>query len=168
MNVRTVAAMNVRVVVADEREANFFDAASPKEPLTARGSLVNENGRKRDIDLETDRPGRRFGGTQGVSHGSGGVEGHHHGVTGEKSSVRHELTLFAKEVARRIETDRAHNQFDRLVLVAGPKMLGLLRQSLSSPTQSMLAGAVSKDILRQGPDVIRKAVPLEAFETFRM
>ncbi len=29
---------------------------------------------------------------------------HHHGVTGEKSTVLHELTLFAKEVARKIET----------------------------------------------------------------
>lgn len=164
MNVRTVVAMNVRVVVADERQASFFDAATPKAPLTERGSLINEKGGKRDIELETDRPGRRFGGT---SHG-GGVEANHHGVTGEKSSVQHELTLFAKEVARRIETDRARNQFDRLVLVAGPKMLGLLRQSLSSPTHSMLAGEVSKDILRQGPDVILKAVPLEAFETFRM
>ena len=160
---------NVRVVVADERQASFFDAVTPKSPLTERGSLHNERGGKRDIDLETDRPGRRYGGTSGVRHGgSGSVEGHHHGVTGEKSTVQHELTLFAKEVARRIETDRARNEFDRLVLVAGPKMLGLLRQSLSSPTQSMLAGEISKDILRQGPEVILKVVPIEAFETYRM
>jgi protein required for attachment to host cells len=160
--------MNVRIVVADERQASFFDAVTPKSPMTERGSLHNERGGKRDIDLESDRPGRRYGGTNGVSHGGSGVEGHHHGVTGEKSTVQHELTLFAKEVARRIETDRARNEFDRLVLVAGPKMLGLLRQSLSNPTQSMLAGEISKDILRHGPDVILKAVPIEAFETYRM
>jgi protein required for attachment to host cells len=157
--------MKVRIVVADERQASFYDAISPRSPLIERGSLYNERGGKRDSDLETDRPGRRFG---GVSHGNGGVEGHHHGVTGEKSTVQHELTLFAKEVARRIENDRARNQFDRLVLVAGPKMLGLLRQSLSSPTQAMLVGEIPKDILRQGPEVIQKAVPVEAFETFRM
>lgn len=161
--------MNVRIVVADERLASFFDAVTPKAPLIERGSLRNERSAKRDIDLETDRPGRRFGGTGGVNHGgSGNVEGHHHGVTGEKSTVQHELTLFAKEVARRIETDRARNDFDRLVLVAGPKMLGLLRQSLSPPTQNMLAGEIPKDIIRQGPEVILKAVPIEAFETYRM
>ncbi|WP_161965601.1 host attachment protein [Steroidobacter cummioxidans] len=160
--------MNVRIVVADERQASFYDAVTPKSPLTERGSLHNERGGKRDIDLETDRPGRRFGGTNGVGRGIGGIEGHHHGVTGEKSTVQHELTLFAKEVARKIETDRARNEFDRLVLVAGPKMLGLLRQSLSSPTHSMLAGEISKDILRQGPEVILRAVPIEAFETYRM
>ncbi|MDY6944657.1 MAG: host attachment protein [Pseudomonadota bacterium] len=157
--------MNVRIVVADERQASFFDAVTPKSPMIERGSLHNERGGKRDIDLETDRPGSRSGGTNAVGQGG---SGHHHGVTGEKSTVQHELTLFAKEVARRIETDRARNEFDRLVLVAGPKMLGLLRQSLSSPTQSLLAGEISKDILRQGPEVILKAVPIEAFETYRM
>ncbi|HEY0939166.1 MAG TPA: host attachment protein [Steroidobacter sp.] len=158
---------HVRVVVADERQASFFDAVTPKSPLIERGSLLNERGGKRDIDLETDRPGRRFGGTS-VSHGGSSIAGHHHGVTGEKSTVQHELTLFAKEVARKIETDRARNEFDRLVLVAGPKMLGLLRQSLSPTTQAMLAGEISKDILRQGPDAILKAVPIEAFETYRV
>jgi protein required for attachment to host cells len=160
--------MNVRIVVADERQASFFDAVTPRSPMTERGSLHNERSGKRDIELETDRPGRRAGGANGFGHGMGGAEGAHHGFTGEKSTVQHELTLFAKEVARKIETDRARNEFDRLVIVAGPKMLGLLRQSLSNPTQSMLAGEISKDILRQGPDVILKAVPVEAFETFRM
>lgn len=155
--------MNVRIVVADERQASFFDAVTPRSPLAERGSLHNEKSGKRDSELETDRPGRRFGGTS-----AGGAEGHHHGVTGEKSTVLHELTLFAKEVARKIETDRARNEFDRLVLVAGPKMLGLLRQSLSNPTQSMLAGEISKDILRQGPAVILKSIPVEAFETYRV
>jgi protein required for attachment to host cells len=160
--------MNVRIVVADERQASFFDAVTPRSPMTERGSLHNERSGKRDIELESDRPGRRAGGSNGVGHGMGGAEGAHHGITGEKSTVQHELTLFAKEVARKIETDRARNEFDRLVIVAGPKMLGLLRQSLSNPTQSMLAGEISKDILRQGPEVILKAVPVEAFETFRM
>ena len=154
--------MNVRIVVADEREANFFDALNPTAPLTPRGSLVNENGGKKDIELETDRPGQRTGGT------AGSVEGQHHGVTGEKSTEQHELTLFAKEVAKRIDTERAQNKFDRLVLVAGPKMLGLLRQSLPTPTQTLIAGEVVKDIVRQGPEVILKAVPPEAFENFRM
>jgi protein required for attachment to host cells len=160
--------MNVRIVVADERQANFFDALSAQSPLTARGSIANEAAGKRDTDLETDRPGRRFGGTSGVTHGSGQVQGHHHGVNGERSTEQHELTLFAKEVARRIDADRAQNQFDRLVIVAGPKMLGLLRQSLPSPTQSLIAGEVAKDIIHQGPEVIMKAVPAEAFENYRM
>ena len=152
--------MNVRIVVADERHANFYDALSPQSPLTARGSLTNDKSGLRDIELETDRPGSRTGGSAG--------EGQHHGVTGEKSTAQHELTMFAKQVAKRIDADRAQNQFDRLVIVAGPKMLGLLRQSLPTPTQSLIAGEIAKDIIHQSQDVILKAIPAEAFETYRM
>jgi protein required for attachment to host cells len=155
--------MNVRIVVADERQANFFDAVTPKAPLTARGSLINESGGKKDIELETDRPGRRYGGTNGVSLGSGQVQGHHHGVNGERSTEQHDLTIFAKEVARRIDAGRARNEFDKLVLVAAPKMLGLLRQSLPTPTQTLLAGAICKDIVHQGQDAILRVIPQDAF-----
>ena len=149
--------MNVRIVVADERQAHFFDAMTAQPPLTERGTLINAAGGKKDSELETDRPGRRSGGTGAVSHGS------HHGVTGEKSSVQHELTLFAKEVAQRIDADRARNEFDKLVLVAGPKMLGLLRQSLPTPSQSLLAGEISKDLVHQGHDAILRVLPEDTF-----
>lgn len=154
--------MNVRIVVADERQANFFDAVTPKAPLTARGSLINESGGKKDIELESDRPGRRYGGSNGVSHG-GAAQGHHHGVNGERSTEQHDLTIFAKEVARRIEAGRARHEFDKLVLVAAPKMLGLLRQSLPTTSQSLLAETICKDIVHQGPDAILRVIPPDMF-----
>jgi protein required for attachment to host cells len=149
--------MNLRIVVADERQANFFDAVNPHSPLEARGSVHNEAAGLKDTDLETDRAGRRFG----------GMDGHHHGVDGERSTVQHDMTLFAKEVARQIDSARASNEFDKLVIVAPPKMLGLLRQSLPSQSESLLAAHVAKDILHQGPEAILKAVPAEVFSEFR-
>jgi protein required for attachment to host cells len=154
---------NVRIVVADEREVNFFDASKADGPLTPCGSLRNEAAGLKDIDLETDRAGRRYGGASGVRHGSGPTQGHHHGVDGERSTERHELTLFAKQAAERIDKDRINHEFDKLVIVAPPRMLGLLRQSLSGPAQAMLAGEISKDVVHQGQDAIRNVVPREAF-----
>ena len=58
--------MNLRVVVADEREANFFDVEKPQADLSACGSLHNDAARP-DRELETDRPGRRFSGADGQS-----------------------------------------------------------------------------------------------------
>ena len=106
--------MKVRVVVADERQAAFFDMSRPSGPLAAAGAVENGVGGKRDIDLETDRAGRRFGGM-----------GHHHGVEGERSTIQHELTHFARTVAQRIYEDRNRRDFDKLVLMAPPKMLGI-------------------------------------------
>jgi protein required for attachment to host cells len=152
--------MNVRIVVADEREAQFFDASKPHAPLVSRGSIRNAAGDMRDRELETDRPGRRFGGTGGAR----GVQAaHHHGVNGERSTKQHELTLFAKEVAHRIDSGRINREYDKLVLVAPPKMLGLLRQSLTQPTQAMLAAEIAKDLVQQGPDAILSTLPAETF-----
>jgi protein required for attachment to host cells len=154
--------MNVRVVVADERKANFFDA--PKfGALLACGSVENPSGGSKDIELETDRAGRRYGGTSGVRHGSGPQGGHHHGVDGERSTERHELTLFAKEVAQRIDQDRVKHEFDRLVIIAGPKMLGLLRQELPATCRGVIVGEIPKDLAQHDLDAVLNVLPKDAF-----
>lgn len=144
--------MKVRIVVADERQASFYDAFKPDGPLSEQGELQNDVAGLKDRDLETDRPGRRFGSA-----------GHHHDVAGERSTKRHELTQFARRVAQRIDQDRIAKAFDKLVIVAPPKVLGLLRQSLPGPVQSVIAAEIPKDLLHHGADVIRGAVPKETF-----
>lgn len=155
--------MNIRIVVADERQAAFFDVSRPETGLADRGMLENPAGGLKDTDLETDRAGRRYGGTTGASHGEAGPQSHHHGVDGERSAERHELTLFAKQVGQRIEADRVNHEFDKLVIMAPPRMLGLLRQQLPPSTQSMVAGEIAKDLLHHGPEAILNAVPRDAF-----
>jgi protein required for attachment to host cells len=144
--------MKIRIVVADERQATFYDASKPDGPLFQQGEIQNETAGLKDQDLETDRPGRRSGSM-----------GHHHDVDGERSTKRHELTLFARKVALRIDHDRMAKAFDKLVIVAPPKVLGLLRQSLPAPVQSFIAAEVPKDLLHRGADAIREAVPKETF-----
>jgi protein required for attachment to host cells len=144
--------MNVRVVVADERAASFFDVAQLSAQPEARGSMHNDAARP-DRELETDRPGRRFGGTQG----------NRHALDGERSSERHETELFAKAVARSLDGARARNEFDRLVLIAAPRMLGLLRDALPAPCRSIIAAEVAKDLVHEDAEAIRSAVPREAF-----
>lgn len=149
--------MNVRIIVADERQVDFFDAVGSNSPWQARGSMLNPIAGRKDRDLETDREGRRFGGT------AGGTAQSHHGVDGERSTARHELTLFAKDVAQRIEKSRIQHEFDKLILIAAPRMLGLLRQELPAQCQELLAAQVPKDLLHQGQEALREAVPREAF-----
>ena len=146
--------MNVRIVVADEREAHFFDAVRQNAPLLEKGSVLNDAAGMKDIDLETDRAGRRFGGTHG----------HRHGVGGERSTEAHYLTLFAKQVAERIDAGRVNHEFDKFVLVAPPKVLGLLRESLPKPSQALLAGEVSKDLVHHDADAIRGVIPWDSMQ----
>jgi protein required for attachment to host cells len=157
--------MNLRIVVADERQANFFDVLQQNTPLMDRGSLENHAAGRKDRDLESDRPGRRYGGTVGVSHGGASAQAHHHGVDGERSTEAHELTMFAKAVADRIDAGRVAHEFDRLVIMAPPKVLGLLRQELSAPSQTLLAAAVSKDLVHHGVEAITNAVPWDSLSS---
>jgi protein required for attachment to host cells len=143
--------MNVRLVVADERDANFFDVTKPQELPETRGSLHNEAARP-DRELETDRPGRRFGGT----------DGNRHAVDGERSTQRHETELFAKHVARTLEGARTRNEFDRLVLIASPRMLGMLREALPPPCRAIVAAEIAKDLVHEEVESIRDAVPRAA------
>jgi protein required for attachment to host cells len=145
--------MNVRVVVADERDANFFDLTQPQAPPQARGSLHNDAAVRPDRELETDRPGRRFGGT----------DGNRHAVDGERSTHRHESELFAKQVARTLDGARSRNEFDRLVLIAAPRMLGMLREALPPPCRAVVAAEIAKDFVHNEIESIRAAVPTAAF-----
>jgi protein required for attachment to host cells len=145
--------MNVRVVVAGEREASFFDLASAQAVPEARGALLNDAGDAKDQDLETDRPGRRFGGTHG----------NRHAVDGERSTQRHETEQFARTVARTLDNARARNEFDRLVLIAAPRMLGMLRDALPDTCRDVVAAEIPKDFVRHDPNTIRDVVPREAF-----
>jgi protein required for attachment to host cells len=145
--------MNVRVVVADECEANFFDVAGVHRPLEPRGVLTNEFAGLMDRDLETDRPGRGFNrGTPG-----------RHAMDGERSTKQHEIEQFAREVARTLDEARVRREFERLVIVAGPKMLGLIRESLPPPCRSVVAAEVVKDLVHHESEAIREAVPRQAF-----
>lgn len=144
--------ITVRIVVADERDATFFDLSKPQAPLEGRGSLHNDAARP-DRELETDRPGRRFGGT----HGS------RHAVDGERSTQRHETELFAKQVCQALDGARTRHEFDRLVIIAAPRMLGMLREALPAPCQAVVAAEVAKDFSLDQVDAIRDAVPRDVF-----
>ncbi len=144
--------ITVRVVVADERDATFFDLTKPQAPLEARGSLHNDAARP-DRELETDRPGRRFGGTHG----------NRHAVDGERSTQRHETELFAKQVCQALDGARTRHEFDRLVIIAAPRMLGMLREALPAPCQAVVAAEVAKDLSLDQVDSIRDAVPRDVF-----
>ena len=106
-----------------------------------------------DRDLESDRSGSGF---------NPAAPGRH-GVDGDRSAKRHGMERFAKQVARAIDDARVPHEFERLVIMANPKMLGWLREALSEPTRSVIVAEIDKDLVHQDTQQIREAVPREAF-----
>src|SRR5687767_13356482 len=145
--------MRVRIVVADEREADFFDTQGVVAPLRLVAKIEDPTAQLQDRDLETDRPGRAFD-----RIGAG-----RHAMDGERSAQRENQVRFARRIAGEIENAWNRNGFDRLVIMAEPHMLGLIRAALPTSNPIPIVGEIDKDLVHLDSDTIKEYVPQEAF-----
>ena len=79
--------------------------------------LSNPQGCLREIDLDSDKPGRGFS-SPGVAF--------HHSLDRRSKSHEQVAKRFARKIGRILERAQRENRFDNLVLVAEPHFLGLL------------------------------------------
>lgn len=98
--------------------------------------LVNPRGRKPEIELDSDRPGR------GASSANGTF---HHAL--DRSWNRHETVAkkFAKKIAQALTHAARQNRFDELVLVAEPHFLGMLRDEIPASLRAKIKHEVNRE-----------------------
>jgi protein required for attachment to host cells len=124
------------VLVGDGRRALFLrNHGTQAEPhLVLETKLEQDNPPTREQG--TDRPGRKPGG-DGVSH------------TAIEETDRHQLEeqRFAVRLADRLYEMGHANQYQALVMVAPPRMLGDLRAALHPEVAHRVVGELAKDLL---------------------
>jgi protein required for attachment to host cells len=125
------------ILVARRDGATVFASNGRDRPLTVVHRIPHPDGRLRPRDIDTDRPGRAF---------DRGGYGRHAFSTEENSAerVEHEWAI---HLARYLDNYRATNAYDRLVLIAPPKLLGSLRDALPTPTQRVVVAELTKDLI---------------------
>jgi protein required for attachment to host cells len=133
------------IVVADRARGRIFTVATPKGPLTEIEDLVHPESRAHERDLTTDRPGRG--------------PGSHRSMGNANTAREHAAQDFARELAARLEAGRNRGDFARLVLMAAPDFLGLLRKSLSAPLAKLVYLEVTKSLTQTPPAEIRSHLP---------
>ncbi|SER50322.1 Protein required for attachment to host cells [Vreelandella subterranea] len=139
--------MTTYIVVADAARARIFTREALT--LTEQESLVHAEGRLHEGDLVTDRPGADVHESNSTSARSSGEEG---------AASKHENELFAKQVASHLYNARVDNSLEKLIVVAPPKFLGLLRDKLDGPTQKLVIHTLSKDLSKASLTDIQTAV----------
>ena len=140
---------DIWVLSANGSKASIYTAESPTAPLLELQILDNPNARAKQMDLVTDRPGRTFD-----SAGAG-----RHAKAVEVEAKKQEQVRFAKALSDRLELGRTDNAFERLVLVASPAFLGLLRANFGAPLASLVSLEIDKDYTSLKAENLRAHLP---------
>jgi protein required for attachment to host cells len=126
------------ILVGHEAGARVFENRGPGKGLDLVETIEHPEGRLRDRDIDSDRPGRSFRKDSGDPRRSAMSRGE-----GPHDRV---IADFARALADKLQHGRVENQYERLVLVAPPGFLGLLRASLDGPTAQLVVGSIDKDL----------------------
>ena len=136
------------VVVADKSKARIFTVADPRGALLDECELEHPEARGREQALTSDRPGRSFD-----SKGQG-----RHAMGSSVEPDKQETIRFAKQVTDHVQTAHNEGRCNRLLLVAGPPLLGLLRKNLKT-SSNLHISELEKNLGQYGALEIRKHLP---------
>jgi protein required for attachment to host cells len=137
----------IRVVVADQSEARFFDTTDHGLTLTRAGELQDPQGRLKEHDLVSDKPGSASG------HG-------HYALQPHGSHKEHDVGLFAKKIADKLLAESNAGEFDDIALIAAPHFLGILRKALPPALHTKVRHEIVHDLVHQSEAVIRAHLPV--------
>jgi len=129
------------VLVADENHARLFSTGKIRSELNEIEILSNPDARAHERDLVSEDRGRGFD-----RRGNG-----RHAMEPQTSARRQAAIRFAKTIAERLERGAEQHDYDRLIIVAPPEMLGLLRRELDQNARGLLHREISKDLVRATP-----------------
>jgi protein required for attachment to host cells len=130
---------NSWVLVANGSQARIFNLDEPKKNISLVKEFSHPESRMKTDKLSSDRQGHYMsGGTQGSTQGSGSFQE----ATDPKT---YELERFAMELTKTLDEGRAANKFEKVVLVASPHFLGLLKQSMSDQLGKAVSHTIQKD-----------------------
>lgn len=127
------------IVAADSSRARIFEVHGNKEHLQEIQDFANPAGRSRTSEIESDKRGHFFA-TPEATHGEGDS------YQPRVEAVEHETEMFSKQISEFLDHACNEHRYDKLCLIAYPKLLGMMRKNLSKETQRLVEDEVSKDI----------------------
>ncbi|NNE82125.1 MAG: host attachment protein [Silicimonas sp.] len=132
------------VLVANTRNVSVYENRGPGKGLV---ELSDMKFRPVKADLPRDKAG--------VGHSIAG-----HGLSAvEQSDPQEKLDArFARDVAAEISLALGNHKFNRLIVAAGPHMLGLLRGALDEPVKAALIGEIDKDLSNQTAEAVARHI----------
>ena len=135
-------------LVAESSRAKLYKVENRRAPFKEIDALVHPESRAHEGDLVSDRAGSD-GGTNGQGR---------HIIDNKHSAKDNEAIIFARDLANRLDSGRNKGEFDRLVLVAPPAFLGVLRDNLSKEVLGMVTHQIDKNLVQKPAEVLREYI----------
>lgn len=136
------------IVVVDRASARILAGEWPEfAELHQIDDLSHPEGAAHQRDVESDSQGR-FYEAKGPKH-----------KAEAGTDFKHKTALaFAREIVERLEQGEAKNSFGRLVLIAPPLFLGVLRETLPDPIGRLVVADLDKDLTAADVETIKTQV----------
>jgi protein required for attachment to host cells len=134
------------VVVANKAETQIYSQQRLRGPLSLIHSMAHPDAKAHLQDLVSDQPGRvhdRMGPARHAMEPDTGAR--------DEGQLR-----FTREVAEYLTTALRKKEFERIVLMAAPESLGLLRKVLSAEVEKTIIDEIPKDMIGQDAERIQE------------
>ena len=123
------------ILTVESRGARIFASSGREEPVLVK-IITHPKGREQDVAFNSDRPGRR----------RVPIGGSRHALSAPVSPHEEENKKFIHQVVDFLKVSYERHQFERLVVVAPPALLGRLRRLLPTSLKKILLQEVAKEL----------------------
>lgn len=125
------------ILFADRAHAKIYTRHYVNGAMQEHLILEHPEARKFQHEQGTDRPGR----------GQAAGTGQHHAYEDHADFPEQESQAFLKEVGREINEAAENDQLDKLVLIALPKTMAMVKSTFSKSTLKKVTGEYSKNLI---------------------
>lgn len=130
------------IVVANAGRARLFSRLGRTRRLSEIGDMVNTAVRLRTEATESDALGQH---AASKSRHSVGAPTQPSGYEPHQTPAEHQTEGFARNIAQHLRDARQQGRYARLILIASPEFLGVLRKQLDPNLASRIDAEIAKD-----------------------
>ena len=137
------------VVVADSARARVFEMGESRNELREINDLINVDARKHERELSSDDSGRAYD-----SFGSG-----RHAMEDKISPKEQNVIDFAGRVNEELVAGLNSGRYAKLLLLAAPEFLGVLRGKLDGQVRKVITAEIDKNLTQHSVSDITAHLP---------
>lgn len=143
------------ILAANSGRARFFTRVENASQLEEIHDMVNEAARQRAADLETDRIGPKSAG-KSVHNTTGAVPNNTYQPA--QTPAEHQADKFARDICAYLLQSQSEGGYSKLVLVATPQFLGILRPLLDPQVHAVTQQEINKDYTQLTVNELREQI----------